>query len=48
MRRIALLLVAVVALAGVVANMAPVSGQADEEAVPIFVKKFPPDTVTGG
>jgi hypothetical protein len=36
MRRIVLLLVAVVALAGVVAYMAPASGQADGEAAPIF------------
>jgi hypothetical protein len=36
------LLVAVVALAGVVAYMAPASGQAAEEAAPIFVKKIPP------
>jgi hypothetical protein len=42
LRRIALLLVAVVALAGVVAYMAPASGQAAEEAAPIFVKKIPP------
>ena len=42
MRRIALLLVAVAAVAGVVAYMAPASGQADEKAAPIFVKKIPP------
>ena len=42
MRRIALLLVAVVALAGVVAHMVPASGQADKEAAPIFVTKIPP------
>src|SRR5271169_4213132 len=42
MRRIALLLVAVVALAGVVAYMAPASGQADGEAAPIFGVKIPP------
>ena len=42
MRRIAFLLVAVVALAGVVAYMAPASGQADGEAAPIFVIKIPP------
>ena len=36
MRRIAFVLVAAVALAGVVAYMAPASGQADEEAAPIF------------
>ena len=42
MRRIVFVLVAVVALAGVVAYMAPASGQADEEAAPIFGVKFPP------
>ncbi len=42
MRRIALLLVAVVALAGVVAYMASASGQADGEAVQIFGVKIPP------
>ena len=42
MKRIAFVLVAVVALAGVVASMAPASGQADEEAAPIFVKEIPP------
>ena len=42
MRRIALLLVAVVALVGVVAHMAPASGQADGEAAPIFGVKIPP------
>jgi hypothetical protein len=42
MRRIALLLVAVVSLAGVVASRAPVSGQADGEAAPIFGIKIPP------
>jgi hypothetical protein len=42
MRRIALFLVTVVALAGVVASMAPASGQADEGAAPIFVKEIPP------
>ena len=47
MRRIALLLVAVVALAGVVAHMAAASGQADGEAAPIFGVKIPPDTATG-
>jgi Cytochrome P460 len=36
MRWIAFLLAAVVALAGVVASMAPASGQADGEAAPIF------------
>lgn len=42
MKRIALLLVAGVALAGLVAYMAPVSGQADGEAAPIFGVKIPP------
>ncbi len=42
MRRIALLLVAVVSLAGVVASRAPVSAQADGEAAPIFGIKIPP------
>src|ERR1700745_3473315 len=42
MRGIAYLLVAVVALAGVVAHIAPASGQADEEAAPIFGIKIPP------
>ena len=42
MRQIALLLVAVGALAGVVASMAPASGHADEGAAPIFVKQIPP------
>ncbi len=42
MRGIAYLLGAVVALAGVVAYMAPASGQADGEAAPIFGVKIPP------
>ncbi len=42
MRRVALLLVAVVALAGVIAGLAPASGQADGEAAPIFGVKIPP------
>ena len=41
MRRIVFVLVAVVALAGVVAYMAPASGQADGEAAPIFGVKIP-------
>ncbi len=48
MRRIVFVLVAVVALAGVVAYMAPASGQADGEAAPIFGVKSLPDTATGG
>ena len=42
MKRLTCLLVAVVALAGVVASMAPPSGQADGEAAPIFGVKIPP------
>jgi hypothetical protein len=41
MKRISLLL-AVVAVAGVVASWAPASGRADEEAAPIFGIKLPP------
>jgi len=41
MRRIAFVLVTVIALAGVVAHMAPVSGQADGEAAPIYGIKIP-------
>jgi Cytochrome P460 len=41
MRRILCVLVAVGALAGVVAYMAPASGQADREAAPIFRVKIP-------
>jgi hypothetical protein len=41
MKRIAFLLFAVVALAGVVAFTAPASGHADEEAEPIFGIKIP-------
>src|SRR5256714_4992480 len=42
MRRMVFVLVAVVALAGVVAYMAPASGDADEGAAPIFGVKIPP------
>ena len=42
MRRIVFALVAVVAAAGVVASMAPASGQADGEAAPIFGITIPP------
>ena len=42
MRRIVFVLVAVVALAGVVAHMAPTSGPADGEVAPIFGVKIPP------
>ena len=48
MRRVVFVLVGVGALAGVVAYMAPASGQADGEAAPIFGVKIPPDTATGG
>src|SRR6267378_4098812 len=42
MKRIAYLLVAVAAVAGVVAYTAPASGHADGEAAPIFGVKIPP------
>jgi len=42
MRRIALALVAVGALGSAVALMVPASGQADEEAAPIYGIKIPP------
>jgi len=42
MRRIVFGLVAVVALAGAVACMAPASGQSDGEAAPVFGIKIPP------
>ena len=42
MRQIMFVLVAVAALAGAVASMAPASGQADGEAAPIFGVKIPP------
>ena len=42
MRRMVCVLVAVVALGGVVAYMASASGQADGEAAPIFGIKIPP------
>src|ERR687883_2151378 len=42
MRWIVCVLVAGVALAGVVASMAPASGQADQEAAPIFGVTIPP------
>ena len=42
MRRIVFVPVAIVALVGVVAHMAPTSGHADGEAAPIFVTKIPP------
>jgi hypothetical protein len=48
MKRIAFLLVAIATMAGVVVTMAPASGRADDEAVPIFGIKTPPDTATGG
>ena len=43
MRRLVFVLVAVVALAGVVAYLAPASGQADGEAAPISGVKIPPE-----
>ncbi len=43
MKRIAFLLVAVATLVGVVASMGPTSGQADEEAAPIFGITIPPE-----
>ena len=42
MRRIAFLLVAVAVVSGIVASSAPASGNADEEAAPIFGIKIPP------
>jgi len=42
MKRIAFLLVAVAAVAGVVAFTAPISGQADGDAAPIYGVKLPP------
>src|ERR1700689_3352882 len=42
MKRIILLLVAVVILAGIVAFTAPASLQADDSAAPIFVTQIPP------
>src|SRR6516165_5009477 len=42
MRRIVFALVAVAPLAGVVASMAPASGQTDQAAAPIFGVKIPP------
>ena len=42
MKRIAFVPVAVMALAGAVAYMAPASGEADGEAAPIFGVKMPP------
>src|SRR5262245_43359131 len=41
MKRITFLLVDVATLAGVVASMAPASGQAGQEAAPIFVTDIP-------
>ena len=42
MKRITLLLVAVVILAGIIAFTAPASLRADDSAAPIFVTKIPP------
>jgi len=41
MKRIAFLIVAVAAVVGVVASMAPASGRADDDAVPIYGIKIP-------
>jgi Cytochrome P460 len=41
MKRITFLLVAVATLAGVIASMAPASGQVGQEAAPIFVTDIP-------
>jgi hypothetical protein len=46
--RIAFLLVAVETVAGLVAAIAPISGQADDQAVLIFGIKIPLDIETGG
>src|SRR3984957_3905066 len=40
-KRIALLIVAIAAVAGIIASMAPVPGRADDEAAPIFGIKIP-------
>jgi Cytochrome P460 len=42
LRRLAGLLFAIGAIAGVIVYLAPASGQADEEAAPVFVDKVPP------
>ena len=42
MKRIVFLVVAAAVVAGVVASMAPVSGQPDGEAAPIYGIKLPP------
>jgi len=42
LRRLAGLLFAIGAMAGVIGYLAPASGQADEEAAPAFVDKIPP------
>jgi len=42
MTRLSFLLVAVLTVAGVVASMAPASGQGDGQAAPIFVTEIPP------
>ena len=47
MRRILYLLIALVLVAGVVAFTALASGDADEEAAPLFGNEFLPDTATG-
>ena len=47
MKGLAYLLVAVVAMTGVVVYMAHASGRSDEDADPIFGIKILPDTATG-
>jgi len=42
MKRITLLLIAVAALVGIVASIAPTRGRADGEAAPTFVTQIPP------
>jgi hypothetical protein len=42
MRWMVVVLVAGIALAGVVASMAPGTGQAGQEAAPLFVTEMPP------
>ena len=48
MRRIVLVSVAVGALAGAVAELAPAAGRVDGEAAPIYGVKLPPATALGG
>jgi hypothetical protein len=48
MRRIVLVLVAIVTFVGVVASMPPAPAQADGAAAPISGARIPQDTATGG